>query len=114
MQSEREKYMRNVRIVAWFSTLAMLFMIIFSLMTGDFFEQGSILMGLVWGQMSLVDLYIAFLLVYIWIYYKETKILPKIIWAILLIVTGSLATALYILIESYRTKNITDLLTQKK
>jgi hypothetical protein len=64
--------------------------------------------------MSLVDLYIAFLLVYIWIFYKETKILPKIIWAILLIVTGSLATALYILIESYRTKNITDLLTQKK
>jgi len=114
MQSEREKNMRNVRIVAWFSTLAMSFMIIFSLMTGDFFEQGSILMSLVWGQMSLVDLYIAFLLVHIWIFYKETKILPKIIWAILLIVTGSLATALYILIESYRTKNITDLLTQKK
>jgi hypothetical protein len=106
--------MKKVRIIAWISTLIMLFMIIFSLLTGDFFEQGSILMGLVWGQMSLVDLYVGFALVYVWIFYKETKLLPRIIWAILLIVTGSLATALYILIESYRAKTIEDLLIQKK
>lgn len=105
--------MKNVRIIAWLSLLIMAFMIVFSLSTGDFFEQGSILMGLVWGQMSLVDLYVAFLLVYIWIFYKETKILPRIIWAILLIVTGSLATALYILIESYRQDSIVNLLVKK-
>lgn len=106
--------MKNIRIIAWISTLIMTFMIIFSLLTGDFFAQGSILMGLVWGQMSLVDLYVGFLLVYIWIFYKETKLLPRIIWALLLIVTGSLATALYVLIESYRTHTINELLTQKK
>lgn len=105
--------MKKVRTIAWISTLIMLFMIIFSLLTGDFFEQGSILMGLVWGQMSLVDLYVGFALVYVWIFYKETKLLPRIIWAILLIVTGSLATALYILIESYRAKTVEDLLIQK-
>lgn len=106
--------MKNIRIIAWLSTLIMTFMIIFSLLTGDFFAQGSILMGLVWGQMSLVDLYVGFLLVYVWIFYKETKLLPRIVWALLLIVTGSLATALYVLIESYRTNTINDLLTQKK
>ena len=106
--------MKNIRIIAWLSTLIMTFMIIFSLLTGDFFAQGSILMGLVWGQMSLVDLYVGFLLVYVWIFYKETKILPRIIWALLLIVTGSLATALYVLIASYRTNTINDLLSQKK
>lgn len=106
--------MKNIRIIAWISTLIMTFMIIFSLLTGDFFAQGSILMELVWGQMSLVDLYVGFLLVYVWIYYKETKLLPRIIWALLMIVTGSLATALYVLIESYRTNTINDLLTQKK
>lgn len=106
--------MKNTRIIAWISTLIMTFMIIFSLLTGDFFAQGSILMGLVWGQMSLIDLYVGFLLVYVWIFYKETKLLPRIIWALLLIVTGSLATALYVLIESYRTHTINELLTQKK
>ncbi len=106
--------MKLIRLFAWISSLVMTFMIIFSLLTGNFFEQGSILMGLVWGQMSLVDLYVGFFLVYLWIYYKETRFLPKVIWAILLIVTGSLATALYILIESYRAKTIEELLTQKK
>ena len=105
--------MKKIRIIAWISTLIMLFMIVFSLVTGDFFEQGSILMSLVWGQMSLVDLYVGFALVYVWIFYKETKVLPRIIWAILLIVTGSLATALYIFLESYRTNDIPSLLTQK-
>ncbi len=106
--------MKTVRLSAWISTLIMAFMIVFSISTGSLSEQGSILMGLVWGQMSLVDLYVGFFLVYIWIYYKETKVLPKIIWAILLIVTGSLATAVYILIESYRTHTINDLLTKKR
>ena len=106
--------MKKVRVIAWNSTLIMLFMIVFSLLTGDFFEQGSILMGLVWGQMSLVDLYVGFALVYVWIFYKETNILPRIIWAVLLIVTGSLATALYILIETYRAKTIEELLIGKK
>lgn len=105
--------MKSIRIIAWLSTVIMTFMIVFSLLTGDFFAQGSVLMGLVWGQMSLVDLYVGFLLVYVWIFYKETKILPRIVWALLLIVTGSLATALYILIESYRTHTINDLLTHK-
>ncbi|HET6785947.1 MAG TPA: DUF1475 family protein [Erysipelotrichaceae bacterium] len=106
--------MKLIRLFAWISSLIMTFMIIFSLLTGNFFEQGSILMGLVWGQMSLVDLYVGFFLVYLWIYYKESKLLPKIIWAILLIVTGSLATAVYVLIESYRTSNINELLTNRK
>lgn len=106
--------MKLIRLFAWISSLIMTFMIIFSLLTGNFFEQGSILMGLVWGQMSLVDLYVGFFLVYLWIYYKESKIFPRLLWAILLIVTGSLATAVYILIESYRTNTIEELLTQKK
>lgn len=106
--------MKLIRLFAWISSLIMTFMIIFSLLTGNFFEQGSILMGLVWGQMSLVDLYVGFFLVYLWIYYKESKLLPKIIWAILLIVTGSLATAVYVLIESYRANNINELLTNRK
>ena len=106
--------MKLIRLFAWISSFIMTFMIIFSLLTGNFFEQGSTLMGLVWGQMSLVDLYVGFFLVYLWIYYKESKILPRLLWAILLIVTGSLATAVYILIESYRTHTIEELLTQKK
>jgi len=57
--------MKHIRIFAWLSSLIMAVMIIFSLLTGDFFEQGSILMGLVWGQIVLVDLYVGFFLVYL-------------------------------------------------
>lgn len=105
--------MKTVRVLSGLSLLIMFGMIVFSVLTGDFAGEGSILMGMVWGQMSLVDLYVAFFLVYIWIFYKESKALPRIIWAFLLIVTGSLATALYIFLETYRTKDIDSLLTHK-
>ena len=93
--------MKNVRIFAWLGVLIMAAMIVFSLITGDFAAEGSVLIGMVWGQMSLVDLYVGFLLFYLWIWYREKNVFSKLLWFVLLMTTGSLATALYILYVSY-------------
>ena len=96
--------MKNVRIFAWLGVLIMAAMIVFSLITGDFAAEGSILIGMVWGQMSLVDLYVGFLLFYLWIWYREKNVFSKLLWFVLLMTTGSLATALYILYVSYNSQ----------
>ncbi len=96
--------MKNVRLFAWIGAVVMAAMIVFSLLTGDFAAEGSVLMGMVWGQMSLVDLYVGFLLFYLWIWYREKSPVSKLLWFIVLMTTGSLATALYILTVSYQSK----------
>ena len=88
-------------------------MIVFSISTGDLFLEGSIIGSLVWGQMSLVDLYVGFFLVYLWVYYKESSLSARMIWAILFVVTGSMATALYIYKETRVAHSIEELLTQR-
>jgi len=96
--------MTKVKVVAWLGALIMAGMIVFSLVTGDFFGEGSILLGMVWGQMSMVDLYVGFFLFYLWILRREKDLITKIIWFLLLMTTGSLATALYILKAAYESK----------
>ena len=96
--------MKKIRIIAWISTLIMLFMIVFSLLTGDFFEQGSILMGLVWGQMSLVDLYVGFALFSLWIVFREKAVVPSVIWVVLMMVLGFWAGAMYTLLALQSSK----------
>lgn len=100
--------MTKIKIAAWIGALIMAGMILFSLATGDFFGEGSILLGMVWGQMSMVDLYVGFLLFYLWILRREKDLITKIIWFLLLMTTGSLATALYILKAAYESKTETE------
>ena len=83
-------------------------MIAFSIATGNIAEEGAILLGLVWGQMSMVDLYVSFLLVYLWMFYRETTILAKVFWLVFILVTGALATAIYIYLAASKSKNETE------
>lgn len=99
--------MRNVKIIAWIGALIMAGMIVFSVLTGDFVVDGGALLGNVWGQMSMVDLYVGFILFYLWIFKREKGTLSRVIWFVLLMVTGSLATALYILKAAYESKTET-------
>jgi len=100
--------MNKIKVVAWIGVAIMTLMIGYSILTGDFFAEGSILMGLVWGQMSMVDLYVGFILVYLWVLKREKSVLSKAFWFVLLMTTGSLATALYILKAAYTSKSETE------
>jgi hypothetical protein len=105
--------MKFIRYASLASLIVMASMIVFSISTGNLFEEGAIIGSLVWGQMSLVDLYVGFFLVYLWVFYKESSLITRVIWAILFVVTGSMATALYIYKESLKTDSIEKLLTER-
>jgi len=96
--------MKTVKFMAWLGAIIMASMIIFTSVTGDFFKEGSILLNMVWGQMSMVDLYVGFILFYMWIFKREKKTSHRLIWLVLILTMGNLITAVYILKAAYESK----------
>ncbi|MBY5164401.1 DUF1475 family protein [Salsipaludibacter albus] len=83
--------MTLVRGFAAVATLTMLAVIVWGLVTGDFTGEGAELLGLVWGRVTLVDLYLAFTAVWAWIAWREGSVGRAVLWAVLVAVLGSLA-----------------------
>ncbi len=90
--------MKIAKIVAWVGFLAMTAVLIYGFIEGDFFADGAKIFSNPWGIVSLVDLYVGFILFSGWIIYREKALLPSIIWVIMMMVLGFWAGALYTLI----------------
>jgi hypothetical protein len=55
-----------------------------------------------WAVATLWDVYFGFLTFYLWVIYKERKIGARILWFLLIMGLGNIATSLYILIQLLR------------
>lgn len=75
--------------------LVMTAVLIYGFSIGDFFAEGTRLLAMPWGIVSLVDLYVGFSLFSCWIVYREKKLLPSVAWVLLMMVLGFWAGALY-------------------
>ena len=90
--------MKIARIIALLGLLAMTAVLVYGFTVGNFGVEGGKLLSMPWGIVSLVDLYVGFALFSCWIVYRETAVLPSVIWVILMMVLGFWAGALYTLI----------------
>lgn len=57
-----------------------------------------------WAVMTLYDAYFAFFFFYIWLFYKEENWLVRILWFILVLLFGTIAMSLYMLILLFKLK----------
>jgi hypothetical protein len=73
-------------------------LLVYGLATGTFISEGSILTSLLWGQISLIDVYIMFIIFSFWVFYRERSVWRSIVWVILIMTLGSFITCLYIFI----------------
>lgn len=89
--------MKWLRFIAVLGTLAMAVVILWAALSINFFEAGAELMANPWGVVSLVDLYVGFIIFSAWIAYRETSLLVKIIWTVLMMVFGFLTASIYLL-----------------
>ena len=96
--------MKLAKVIALLGLLAMTGILIFAFTTGNFSQEGSRLLGMSWGIVSLVDLYVGFALFSIWIVYREKAVLPSILWVLLMMVLGFWTGALYTLIALQRSE----------
>lgn len=55
-----------------------------------------------WFVATLFDTYFGFLWFWLWIAYKETSNLARLVWLLLVLATGNMAMAAYALLQLYR------------
>ena len=90
--------MRLAKIISLLGILAMTAVLIYGFTVGDFFAEGSQLMSMPWGIVSLVDLYTGFTLFSAWIIYRERSLPVAILWTVAMLTLGFFAGSLYALI----------------
>jgi len=90
--------MRIAKFVSALGLLAMGGFLVFAFTRGDFAGEGRILLSMPWGIVSLVDLYVGFVLFSGWIVYREKSAIVSIVWVILMMVLGFFTASLYTLI----------------
>lgn len=90
--------MRTPFVIGLVASLVMVVTLVMSVLSGDFTGQGSQILELAWGRMTLVDLYIGAALVGSWIVHRERSWLTILAWWAGLFVFGHLASAAYVTI----------------
>jgi len=90
--------MKIAKAVALLGLLAMTGILIYAFTTGNFTQEGNVLLSIPWGIVSLVDLYVGFILFSGWIVYREKSLVRSIVWVVLMMVLGFFTASLYTLI----------------
>ena len=94
----RINFMKYGKIISFIGFLVMLSMLIYGFTIGSFTCEGKILLGMPWGQISLVDIYIEFIIVSAWVVHRENNAIKSLIWVLLILTFGSMISCLYIFI----------------
>jgi hypothetical protein len=90
--------MNIAKLIALLGFLAMTGVLIYGFTVGDFAEEGKQLLSMSWGIVSLVDLYVGFILFSGWIVYRERSVARSIIWVVLMMILGFWTGSLYTLV----------------
>ena len=96
--------MKYAKIIAGFGLAAMSTVLIYAFSTGDFSAEGSLLLNLPWGIVSLVDLYVGFILFSSWIFYRESIWYARVFWILLIMILGFWAGSLYAFVALIQSK----------
>jgi hypothetical protein len=87
--------MRTAKIISVLGMFAMTSVLIYGFTIGDFAGEGSKLIAMPWGIVSLVDLYTGFTLFSAWIIYREKSLPVAILWTVAMMTLGFFAGSLY-------------------
>jgi len=93
--------MKIAKALAITVTIVMFFTLVYGVSAGNFFEEGSLLFSMAWGKVTLIEVYIGFLLFSSWVVYREKKLIVAVLWILSLMVLGNFITGLYITITLF-------------
>jgi hypothetical protein len=93
--------MKIAKTISLLGVFAMTAVLVYGFTIGDFFLEGSQLIAMPWGIVSLVDLYTGFILFSAWIIYREKSLAVALLWTVGMLVLGFFAGSLYALINLF-------------
>lgn len=103
--------MTAIRTVSALGVAAMTIALVFGFTTGDFSGEGGQILDLIWGRVTLIDLYVGVAIFAVFMFWRERSVGVSIAWLGAFVVLGNLATALYVLVASLRATSVEELLT---
>ena len=78
-----------VRWLLFLAGLGFLLQIVLAMLEVSLFEQGPIITGLVWGRVTLVDLYLGFFIALALLWYLEPKRIYVVIFGVIFMFMGN-------------------------
>ncbi len=96
--------MKTAKTIAWLGLLAMTAGLANGFINGDFFKDGQMLLQNPWGVMSMIDLYVGFVLFSMWIYHREDNRAIALVWILMMMILGFFTGSLYVLVTLYQSK----------
>jgi hypothetical protein len=82
----------------------MCYTVISTSVSSNLFKEWGALGSIPWMRATLWDFYANVTVIFLWLCYKEKSIAIKIIWLILLVALGSIASCAYVLIQLFKLK----------
>ncbi|HVW94834.1 MAG TPA: DUF1475 family protein [Mucilaginibacter sp.] len=70
----------------------------------NLFKEWDFLGAIPWMRATLWDFYANVAVIFLWVCYKEKNIVLSIVWLILLVALGSIASCAYVLIQLFKLK----------
>ena len=107
----------SLRFAAAFVLIAMLAVTTWASLQVPLWETPRAVATHPWFIATLFDTYFAFLTFYVWLAYKETSNLARVLWLLAILLLGNIAMAIYLLRELFRlptTATMEDLLLRRK
>lgn len=65
---------------------------------GDFLQEGAVITSVLWGKISLIDVYIGFFMFIVWVIYRERSVPLTVLWVIGILVLGNLTACFYLIL----------------
>lgn len=96
--------MKSAKAIAWLGVIFMTVGLANGFINGNFSKDGAALLANPWGLMSMIDLYVGFVLFSMWIVFRETNKTLIGILIVLMMIFGFLTAALYIAFNLHRSK----------
>lgn len=90
--------MRGARVIAATGLIVMTAALIWGFTVGHFWSEGSVLIGLPWGVITLIDFYTGATLFCAWIAYRERSAWKTICWIVAIFLLGNFMTSAYVLL----------------
>ncbi len=82
----------------------MCYVVINTSIHSSLFKEWDFLGGIPWMRATLWDFYANVTVIFVWVCYKEKSVFLKLIWLILLVTLGSIASCAYVLIQLFKLK----------
>jgi len=82
----------------------MCYVVINTSINSNLFKEWDFLGSIPWMRATLWDFYANVTVIFFWLCYKEKRIALKVVWLILLVALGSIASCAYVLIQLFKLK----------